>query len=140
MGKKKKIPVDGSGETVRNTVLGDLLRESGLASGTPPAKEIEISKEKNPGLADAGSLPDLSRAGKIVLRVQRKGRGGKTVTVLSCSGLGKNQMEPLAKALRKGLGCGSRLEEDGIVLQGDVSERAAGWLGSHGAKHIVGGS
>ncbi len=85
-------------------------------------------------------MPDLSRVGKIVLRVQRKGRGGKTVTLLSCAGLARPHLEFMAREMRKALGCGSRVEEESIVLQGDVQERASNWLSERGAARIVGGS
>ncbi|MDO9507864.1 MAG: translation initiation factor [Thermovirgaceae bacterium] len=138
MAKRNKIPVDGTAEKAVNTVLGDLLRESGLAGDAEPRRDVPAVNPVKP--TAAVSLPDFARAGKIVLRVQRKGRGGKTVTILSGSGLAANQMEPLVKALRKGLGCGARVEEGVIVLQGDVSERAERWLRDRGSKQIVGGS
>ena len=138
MAKSRKIPVDGSAETAENTLLGDLLRERGLAPEKEPVKEIP---RKDPEAA-ASQIPlhDLSKAGKMVLRVQRKGMGGKTVTVLTCQEFAQKLLEPLAKELRKGLGCGSRVEMADIILQGDVAERAARWLGARGAKRIVGGS
>lgn len=138
MAKRKKIPVDGSAETAVNTVMGDLLRDSGLVQDIASVGKAAL---KDPVEADSPISPqDLSGTGKMVLRVQRKGMGGKTVTMLACRGLASNQLGPLAKELRKGLGCGSRIEEDCIVLQGDVADRAARWLRDRGAKKIVGGS
>jgi translation initiation factor 1 (eIF-1/SUI1) len=138
MAGKKKVPVDGSSEPISNTVLGDLLVEKGLV------KEKTVKSSGNTGQklspAAGGGFPDLSRVGKIVLRVQRKGRGGKTVTLLSCAGLARSSLDPLAREMRKALGCGSRVEEEGIVLQGDVQERAYIWLSERGATRIVGGS
>ncbi|HCP07445.1 MAG TPA: translation initiation factor [Synergistaceae bacterium] len=80
--------------------------------------------------------------GKIVLRVQRKGRGGKTVTVLSTPGGGlvPASLEPLAKDIRKALGCGARVEDGTVVIQGDNSERAEKWLLQRGARQVVRGS
>jgi translation initiation factor 1 len=138
MARRKKIAVDGTAETVENTVLGDLLRDSGLVPNSDPVKQAD--KKDPAGKDTAVSMKDLSGLGKMVLRVQRKGMGGKTVTVLTCQNLVPDQLEPLAKELRKGLGCGSRVEEAGIILQGDVAERAARWLRGRGAKRIVGGS
>lgn len=138
MARRKKIAVDGSAEIAVNSVLGDLLRERGLVPDVEPVKK---APEKEPEEVDrAASLQDLSRFGKMVLRVQRKGMGGKTVTVLTCQGLIPDRMEPLAKELRKGLGCGSQVDKGEIILQGDVAERAARWLSGRGAKKIVGGS
>jgi len=138
MAGKKRIPIDGSSEPLSNTLLGDLLVEKGLV------KELAVKPSRaageKPPLPGEGKMPDLSRVGKIILRVQRKGRGGKTVTLLSCAGLAAVDLEPLAREMRKALGCGSRVEEEGIVLQGDVQERASVWLSERGAARIVGGS
>jgi translation initiation factor 1 len=135
---KRKISVDGSSEPLYNTALGDLLVEKGLVKG-PVERSPETSAER-PSLAGGEEMPDLSRVGKIVLRVQRKGRGGKTVTLLSCAGLARPHLEFMAREMRKALGCGSRVEEESIVLQGDVQERASNWLSERGAARIVGGS
>jgi len=142
-GKKyRKIPVDGTAEKVANTVLADLLRGHGLA-GTeagPREKAAEPGKDKDTVKEEAA--PDLAGVGKIVLRVQRKGRGGKTVTVLSTPGGGlvPASLEPLAKDIRKALGCGARVEDGTVVIQGDNSERAEKWLLQRGARQVVRGS
>ena len=138
MAKRKQIPVDGTDATVVNTVLGDLLRDRGLAPEIEPVRKAPGIKPAETG--PQALLQDMSNAGRMVLRVQRKGMGGKTVTVLTCQGLASSLLEPLAKELRKGLGCGSRIEEADIVLQGDVAARAARWLRDRGVKKIVGGS
>jgi translation initiation factor 1 len=140
MPKKKKISVDGSAERVFNPVLGDLLKESGLVD--PDAgSETKALKTTGDGIAPEVSAGDLAKVGKIVLRVQRKGRGGKTVTVLSSpgGGIATAMLEPLARDIRKALGCGARVEEDAVILQGDNSERAEKWLRKRGARHIVTG-
>ena len=119
----------------RNTALGELLREKGFAesataaaSPTPPTtKPDEVDRL-------------LIRAGKLVLRREKKGRGGKTVTLLSGLDLHPAGYEEVAKALRKGLGCGSTVEQKTIVLQGDIQQRAETWLRAHGATKVVQGN
>jgi translation initiation factor 1 len=139
--KSRKIPVDGTAERVPNTLLGDLLREHGLlgSDGGSMAKPREAPRAAPPAEAEA---PDLSRVDKIILRVQRKGRGGKTVTLLSApgGGLSPAALEPLAKDLRKALGCGARVEDGSVVIQGDNSERAEKWLLQRGARRVIRGS
>ncbi len=83
---------------------------------------------------------DLSGAGKLVVRRERKGRGGKTVTLVSGLDRPPAQLEALARAMRKALGCGSTVEQGIIVLQGDIVSRAQAWLQAHGARKIVLGS
>jgi len=139
--KSRKIPVDGTAERVPNFVLGDLLREHGLlgSEGGSTARPREAPKAAPPG---EGGAPDLPRAGKIVLRVQRKGRGGKTVTLLSTpdGGLSPAALDQLAKDLRKALGCGTRVEDESVVIQGDNAERTEKWLLERGAGRVVRGS
>ena len=59
----------------------------------------------------------------VKLRLEKKGRGGKTVTVLD--GLPKNTdfLEGLAKDLKKALGTGGSVVGATIELQGEWRER-----------------
>ena len=78
----------------------------------------------------------LSGQAKLVVRRERKGRAGKTVTLVSGLVLPEKDLEMLAEKLRKSLGCGSHLEDKIIVVQGDHSERIEALLRSLGAKLI----
>lgn len=80
---------------------------------------------------------DLSNVGKLVVRRERKGRGGKTVTLVSGLPAAPARMDALARALRKALGCGSTVEGSDIVLQGDITARVQAWLQAHGATKVV---
>ena len=121
MGKKQK-PAPKASTAPPGTVLGNLLQAHGFAA-----------REKAAEAGEAGL--DLSQIGKLVVRRERKGHGGKTVTLIS--GLPAPRLDLLARALRKGLGCGATVENGIIVLQGDIPERAQSWLASHGARQIV---
>ena len=57
------------------------------------------------------------------LRMEKTGRGGKTVTVVY--GLPRNVefLKALAQDLKKACGTGGTMTEDGIELQGDLRER-----------------
>jgi translation initiation factor 1 len=77
-------------------------------------------------------------AGKIVVRFERKGHGGKTVTIVS--GVGAKFAEAIASEMKKALGCGARVEDGDIVLQGDLVPRAIAFLEKRGAVHLVDGS
>ncbi len=77
-------------------------------------------------------------AAKAVVRRERSGRGGKTVTLIEHLGWSAVELDALAKRLKKVMGCGARVEGDAIVLQGELEERAAAWLEAEGvAKHVV---
>ena len=103
------------------------------------ARGYAASPEAPAAKAKADPL-DLSACGKLVVRRERKGRGGKTVTLVSGLARPPAQLDEIARALRKGLGCGSTVEDGVIVLQGDIVPRVEAWLQAHGAGKIVRGS
>jgi translation initiation factor 1 len=57
------------------------------------------------------------------LRTEKKGRGGKTVTVVY--GLPQNDefLKDLAQELKRACGTGGTTVEDGVELQGDLRDR-----------------
>ena len=57
------------------------------------------------------------------LRMEKKGRGGKTVTVVY--GLPRNPefLRELSQDLKRACGVGGTVAEDGVELQGDLRER-----------------
>jgi translation initiation factor 1 len=109
--------------------FGDLLAKAGL-QGSSQAEEAPE--------AEAAPTPEEPSYGpKLVLRMTRKGRGGRTVTVLQGVTGGREQ---LAALLKKQLGVGARVEEEELVLQGDQVERVARWLeGQEGVRKVVRG-
>ena len=62
------------------------------------------------------------------LRVEKKGRGGKTVTVVY--GLPRNTafLKALAQELKRVCGTGGAPAEDGVELQGDLRDRVRDYL------------
>lgn len=69
--------------------------------------------------------PVPERAGRIVakLRMEKKGRGGKVVTVVD--GLPRNAafLKELAQELKRACGTGGAILDEGVELQGDLRER-----------------
>ncbi|TNE85009.1 MAG: translation initiation factor [Deltaproteobacteria bacterium] len=111
-----------------STNLGDLLRGLGLeGNATPetPAEPEAPATPEEPGFAN-----------KVVLRVSRKGRGGRTVTLIQGVTEGR---EALAKTLRKRLGLGVKAEGDELVVQGDQRDRLEPVLVELGVGRIVRG-
>ena len=62
------------------------------------------------------------------LRMEKAGRGGKTVTVVF--GLPKNAafLKNLAQELKRACGTGGSVTEDGVELQGDLRDRVREFL------------
>jgi translation initiation factor 1 len=71
------------------------------------------------------SAPDASIPSRVVakLRVEKKGRGGKTVTVVD--GLPRNSafLKDLCQELKRACGTGGAVAEGTLELQGDLRER-----------------
>jgi translation initiation factor 1 len=71
-----------------------------------------------------------SRPGKIVakLRMEKKGRSGKTVTVVA--GLPRNAtfLKELCQELKRTCGTGGSVSDDTIELQGDLRDRVREYL------------
>jgi len=82
---------------------------------------------------------DLSRLNKVSLQRRTAGYGGKTATVVLLPRDAAVDLEALAKDMRKALGCGSRVEEGRVVLQGDIADRAEAWLLKRGVKRVTRG-
>lgn len=117
--------------------MAALLAKSGLVSqADAAAAKVSGGSPDRDGTPADGAL--RAAGGKVVVRRERKGRGGKTVTVVS--GLAADALEKTAKRMRKSLGCGSSVEGETIVLQGDQTDRAAAWLEGEGIKRVVRGS
>lgn len=78
-----------------------------------------------------------TQAKKVVVRRERAGRGGKTVTVVEQLGLDAPALTAMAKRMKKALGCGATVEGEALVLLGDLEERAAAWLEKEGVAKTV---
>ncbi|MBS2022906.1 MAG: translation initiation factor, partial [Deltaproteobacteria bacterium] len=66
---------------------------------------------------------EMKGPARAVVRKEKKGRGGKEVTVVEQLGLPAKQLEVWLKALKNALGCGGAVEGDTLVLQGEHRDR-----------------
>src|SRR5262245_8486721 len=62
--------------------------------------------------------PRPSAPARAVVRLERKGRGGKEVTVVEKLGLAAAALETWCRELKQALGCGGAVDGASIVLQG----------------------
>ena len=74
---------------------------------------------------------------KAVVRLERKGRGGKDATIIAQLGLPPAELEVWLKALKGQLGCGGAVEGDELVLQGDLRKRVGPLLEARGVRKVV---
>jgi translation initiation factor 1 len=117
-------------------------------SNNPFAKLAALRDALPPGQAPAAPVAPAVEADpvkallarRVVVRRERKGRGGKTVTVVQFpDGAEEAPIDALAKELRKGLGTAAQREESSVAVQGDIADRVAAWLAARGAARIVRG-
>ena len=97
---------------------------SGLKESLPEGRKPNAKEPKRPARA--------------VLRLERAGRGGKEVTVVTHLELPVEQRDVWLKEMKSGLGCGGHVEGDALVLHGDQRERGAKWLEKRVSKVVVG--
>ena len=126
--EKQRIPV--SGTSTPTTSLADMFQQAGIAPASPteakkPSTEMPPEEALSP---TTGHAFDLRR---VRIRCERKHRGGKTVTLIEGLALSADERATLLKRLKAALGCGGTVEDQTLVLQGDVIERARAWLTSN---------
>jgi translation initiation factor 1 len=76
---------------------------------------------------------------RAVVRLERKGRGGKEATVVEKLGLLPAELAAWADALKRALGCGGGVEGAAIAVQGDQRDRVVHWLEGRGVRKVVRG-
>jgi len=74
-------------------------------------KEGTVGNSVNPTLNPAHQ--------KIIVRLDRKGRGGKSVTVVEGLQISEKNMVALLKELKAGLGAGGTVKDMSLEIQGD---------------------
>jgi translation initiation factor 1 len=90
----------------------------GRVSPSARARREATRDDRPPAPASRG----LPNDGVVRLLRDRKGRGGKTVTLVA--GLPRGTaLEPLASELKRLCGTGGTVRDDVIEIQGDVRER-----------------
>jgi translation initiation factor 1 len=80
--------------------------------------------------------PEPQGPARAVVRLERKGRRGKEVTVVEQLGLPAAALRDWLKALKGALGCGGTVEGDALVLQGDHRDRVRALLDERGVRRI----
>lgn len=112
------------------TLEGLALREDG---GKSAVRQVG-GKKAEPAAANR------HRWGRPVVRMERKGRGGKTVTVVEgfSTNLSLREVEALAEELKRALGTGGKVEGRLIEIQGDKVEAVVAFLTRRGVEAKAG--
>ena len=87
----------------------------------------------------AKAAPEKNR-GRVEIRRETGGRGGKTVTTVSgFVGIGLSEKEQLTKKMRGACGCGGTVKDGAIEIQGDQREKMAKILVEAGFRPVMAG-
>ena len=87
----------------------------------------------------AKAAPEKNR-GRVEIRRETGGRGGKTVTTVSgFVGIGLPEKEQLTKKMRGACGCGGTVKDGAIEIQGDQREKMAKILLEAGFRPVLAG-
>lgn len=109
-----------------------------VASGASATQEAAPAAARAPTTAAAATPPAAGKGpARAVVRMERKGRGGKEVTIIDKLELAPAAREQWLKALKQSLGTGGVLEGEDLVLQGDHRDRAAAWLEARGVRKVT---
>lgn len=74
---------------------------------------------------DINSVPPRGRGQSATVMKSKKGRGGKTVTIVTGLHHCPQALDRLAKHLKKTCGCGGTVKQGEIIIQGDQCAKAA---------------
>jgi translation initiation factor 1 (eIF-1/SUI1) len=115
---------DAAPEAPFHNPFGGLAGKLGMTPAPAPAAPA----------ASAKAAPAPARA---VVRLERKGRGGKEATVVEKLALPPAELERWVGELKRALGCGGVVEGDTLVLQGDLRERVKPLLERRGVRKVT---
>jgi translation initiation factor 1 len=108
--------------------FGGLAERFGISPAPqPPPARPAASNPAEPAAAPA----------RAVVRLERKGRGGKEVTVVEKLELSPDALAALLRELKHSLGCGGAVEGGALALQGDLRERVKALLESRGVRKVT---
>lgn len=128
--RSRKIPLEGSEPLGANPFAG--LDSAGLPAGESMK---EITKNPKPLSSKQKSK------GRVEVRREKAGRGGKTVTTLRefPSHIPLRTLETMTLDLKKTCACGGTLKGRVVELQGDVRDRVCRELNARGYQAVRAG-
>ncbi|HEX9290195.1 MAG TPA: translation initiation factor [Anaeromyxobacteraceae bacterium] len=98
------------------------------------AERLGMKAEPAPMSATPAAPKAPARA---VVRLERKGRGGKEATIIEKLELRPGDLARWLKELKQALGCGGSVEGDALALQGDLRDRVKRLLEERGVRKVT---
>jgi len=135
MSKTSRIATDGSGSPLGQNPFG-ALHADGLPQHTP----APLAGGAQAAPAGRSWAPPPKNRGRVEIRREKGGRGGKTVTTVSgFVGIGLPEKEELAKRMQKACGAGGTVKDGAIEIQGDKRTEVAKILVAAGFQPVMAG-
>lgn len=106
--------------------------KASLAPANLPSRPVETPLTR--------AVPDSTSSERVIVRRERKGHGGKAVTLAEGIRLPAVKLNELARDAAKALGAGARIEDGALVVQGDQADRLVAWLASRGFTSVARGN
>lgn len=135
MAAKRRIPTDGSGAPLGQNPFGALD-----SIGLPKGPDVPEQSRPKAATGDSGRSEPNRNRGRVEVRRETSGRGGKTVTTVSgFVGIGLPEKEALAKSIQKACGVGGTVKDGRIEIQGDQRTKVAAILEAAGFRPVMAG-
>ena len=90
-----------------------------------------LDEPEEPQTPETEEKESAGQKGKLTVVTDRKGRNGKTATIIEGFTIPQNEVEKLAKLLKQKLGVGGSVREGEILIQGDHKEKVKKFLKEH---------
>lgn len=105
---------------------------------SPFAALAQLRDRVPAGPAPSAAAPPVAKGpARAVVRMERKGRGGKEATIIEKLELAPAGLETWCRELKQALGCGGSVDGDAIVLQGDLRARLEKVLVARGVRKVT---
>lgn len=101
------------------------------AMGDPSKTDIDIDAKSEPKEMAGKTYND-----KVRVYIEKKGRGGKTVTLVKGLSLAAPQLDDLCKELKGKCGVGGKREGKDIMIQGDQRQKVIKTMIDKGYKDV----
>jgi translation initiation factor 1 len=122
--KKEKIPLGDQSKGFSDNPFAALAQRSDLPAPEPSAAPTQATDVVN---------VDLSKK-RVHFNIEKKGRAGKTVTLVGGLECTPEQLERIAATVKKALSVGVTVEDERLVVQGDQRARMPQALAEFGYK------
>ena len=124
---KRKTPPPPAGPAAPfHNPFGGLAERLGVVPQPEPVASSEPASPRQPAAPC-----------RAVVRLERKGRGGKEATIVEKLALPAAELSSWSNDLKRALGCGGGVEDDALVLHGDQRARAKAWLEARGVRKVT---